>query len=195
MKESIISLNDIYNSCHKSIKSKLKTLEFLPGELIVKQDEPHNFACVLIEGIAKISVMTEEGKSIVVSIIRDWELFGETELFNESTKEFDVEAITCCKVVMIDKEVLFEWLEADFNLVQYMLSQLSRKLNESAKTVVANTLYTLEYRFSILLYSYCNKKNGKLEMDKELVAQFLGTTVRSVNRLIENFEKKKFNKI
>lgn len=83
----------------------IDTVEFAPGECIVKQDEKGDCMFVLVEGSARV-VHRRDGREFELATLKVGDFFGEIALVDSGPRSADVEALTQCKLLRIEHGAL-----------------------------------------------------------------------------------------
>lgn len=179
-------LESFYNSCPYEVKSSFMNKTFEPGEKIIEQGSPGQYVYILTSGNAKVYYVTQSGMSYVQYIYGAWELFGEVEALDNKPSVCNVEAISKCSTLQIENVKFAEWLKLDFSFTKHIMCQLSDKVYAVSETAPINIMYPLEYRFLILAWNNFSKGTDKgLCLTKEILAECMGTSIRSINRVIK----------
>ena len=73
--------------------------QFAKGCTIVKQNDPGNTFYIVISGCAKVTLLHEDGKEIVLSILKKEDFFGELSLLDDEPRS--------ANVIIMEDAVLF----------------------------------------------------------------------------------------
>ncbi|MGM9986203.1 MAG: Crp/Fnr family transcriptional regulator [Bacillaceae bacterium] len=187
-----MTLKGIFENCPSYIKEKFIYEEYVPGDIVMEQDVYMSAGdiYILLQGNMKVTQLSKKGTTLLLCIIKEWELFGDLEVFSQRRTACSVEALSPCKVVKISKSDFLLWLKEDFELVTYLLENYTERLLGLAYLTTTNTVFSLEYRFLILLDSFRTELQMVVPYSKDIIAEMLGTSVRSVNRIIQKLVKK-----
>lgn len=178
------ALSHFLETCPPEIRANMRQLQFLPGEAILSPGFCGEQIFLLVSGQAKLVAHAENGTSVVLSLYNDWELLGELEAFTESVCEKSIVALLPCEVYALEKASFFAWLQLDFEFNRYILNRLSQKLLRlSATSQVSMSGFLREQVAHILL---TNLKDGRyFPYGKQVLAESIGTSIRSLNRVLE----------
>lgn len=133
----------------------VKQMSFNPGELIFKQGDRGNALYFILSGEVDI-VVSSNGKDTTVSILKDYETFGEIALITKQPRTATAMAKTGVQVYKI--------LNTDLFHLAYSFPQLKEKLDQLA----SDRLEDLEERVpeieSQVWYQACVQELGKQKM-------------------------------
>ncbi len=163
----------------------VKRKQFDSGEKIISQGSNARFIYILEEGITKCYVEEKNGKIFIQEFFGAGEIVGEIEVFCETTSFSNVETMTKVKAYQIAKVDFCDLLQKKsvFNIL--LIRALSAKLKDTAIRASYQQSYPLEYNLKKLLQLSSNQTK---QISKTDLAHYLGITVRSLNRAMQ--EKK-----
>lgn len=110
----------------------------------------------------------------------------------DKTYSSNVVAITDCTIKYFTKDIYIDWLKKDFDFSIYINKQLSTKIYLSSEKSSMNILYPLEYCLLKMIWNLLDKNiyNHEVFIPKSDLAESIGTSVRSLNRLLKDLDKK-----
>ena len=158
----------------KQIKAKYK---------IIKQDHNNPYVYVLKTGIAKCYLTDKDGNDFIHEFFGEGQLFGEVEVIHDALSVCSVESINEVQVYAVNK-IYFKALLAD-----------DKKFNNLILKTLTNKIAYKAYRHSYHKYNSINSNFMGLksifpELDlvipKQDIANYLGITLRSLNRVLKN---------
>ncbi len=165
----------------------LKT--FKKGEYIVQQNEKPKIVYIIKKGITKCFITEENGKDYVLDFSSAGEIIGEVELLTHKDQYFStIEALTILEVYVIPK-VVFDQLNNEDNDFNMLIKEvLAHRLMNTSKRSSYQQIYPLLYSVLKIIYDF-----GQLDehISKQDLANYLGITVRSLNRTLQELVDKK----
>lgn len=177
-------LNNFLNTCPDHIKKGFINIKFNTLDKIILQNESSNFVYIITKGSAKVYSLTPNGVKYLEYIYREYELFGELEVFLDKPTLAFVEALEPCDVIKISKELFLKWIAYDRNFSLYINIQTSQKMYNSCINTKANIVYTLKYRLLFFLWRF-SQEHDLYSIHKDIIVEGIGSNVRSVNRVIK----------
>lgn len=116
---------------------------FAAGEEIVSQDHPENglsAGYLVLSGQVQLSLRDEDGRYVPLDIVEPGEYFGEQALGTGESRQMVARALTPIKVVELDRDIFFDFLDAHPASARHAIMGLARRLRE--------TEHVLQYRAS-----------------------------------------------
>lgn len=174
--------------------NELEWRSFSPGEHIYQQGFPLPFLSILVKGKVKIYLTSEEGKRLIVTFNKPFELFGDVELVQQVETLHTIEAVTPVHLGVLSVTLATRWRRKEtFN--EMLLQSISRKFLTKSMTLSFHLLYEADVRLASYLASISHDECGTLikssipKSELKGIAEFIGITVRHQNRCIQSFER------
>jgi cAMP-binding proteins - catabolite gene activator and regulatory subunit of cAMP-dependent protein kinases len=159
------------------------------GEILLRQGEVPEYLYILATGTLKAFLSSSDAKKYLLLIHKSGEITGEIELFENRPCVCTVEALEDCTLLRVSRQDFLSWFERDCNFAFYVNQHFCKKLYMMIQKTSSDILYSLQARFLALLrYDLCASGEA-LRIDKEQIAEQLGTSVRSINRIIRELEE------
>lgn len=105
------------------------------GERIVTQGQPGDSFFVLVKGRVAVSILSPEGREVVLSALSAGDCFGEMALLDEAPRSATVTAAERSELAVLTREAFFELLKGNFVLFRGLLSTFSRRLRHANATI------------------------------------------------------------
>lgn len=105
------------------------------GERIVTQGQPGDSFFVLLKGRLSVSILSPEGREIVLSTLAAGDHFGEMALLDEAPRSATVTAVEKAELAVITREAFFDLLKGNFVLIRALLASYSRRLRHANATI------------------------------------------------------------
>ena len=191
-----VSLVPIFNHLPteqmEEIRKVAVTRSFRKGESIYRAGDPSDTLYILGSGRVRIFRLSESGKEQLLRIMKPGDFMGELALFSESIHEEFAEAMEPTEMCILKRDS-FQKILMEYPTVSLrMLSEFSRRLEESEKKTARIATETVETRIALYLldlYSESGKKSRMtLPMSKKDLASYLGTTPETISRRLADME-------
>lgn len=193
------AVNQIFS---KDLKPYFKLYRIERGDNVYEVHEKLDNFYFLVTGTLKVTIIMENGKTILLRFIKPLGVAGDLEVGVDKTVRTTVSAVTDCHLIGIDIDLLKELTQDDPVFLRYIISSLSRKLSAVSNAMAINLSYPLENRFAGYLLSISNLVDDKRvqeikTFDLKEISTMLGTSYRHLCRVIKDFsdldyiEKKK----
>lgn len=166
------------------------------GQAIVHEGDAGDALFVVVEGLVKVFVTSEEGDEMVLVTLRPPETFGELAVIDGGTRSASAETLEATKVLVLTRSVLLEVLRTDASLTEALLRSLGalvRRLTEQAADLV---FLDLPGRVAKLLLGMADEHGTSdgdalvldLHMTQTDLAGLVGGSRQSVNQILRQFE-------
>lgn len=156
-------------------------------ERIIVQGENISNLYIIKSGIVKCFITENNGKDYILEFLGEGEIIGELEIFNNSQSLTNVETLTDIEVFKIPNQYFIELLQSNWNLNYLILKELATRVAQTASRASYQQNYPLEYSILKLIYLFSVQP---LKLNKQDLADYLGITVRSLNRTLLNLQQK-----
>ena len=163
----------------------IRQVNFAPKDFLMRQGSVLREAYVIAQGVCKISIEEENGKAYILEFLGKGEILGELELLRDTGCLCNVQALEHVCVYSLPKAYFFKLLETDFKLNHLMIQAFAERISNTSKKASFQKLYTLEDTLKEFMRLQVEQQ---LEVSKQDLAEYLGISVRSLNRTLKNME-------
>ena len=105
------------------------------GERIVTQGQPGDSLFVLVKGRVAVSILSPEGREVVLSTLSAGDHFGEMALLDEAPRSTTFTAVERSELAVLTREAFFDLLQGNFVLFRGLLATYSRWLRHANATI------------------------------------------------------------
>jgi len=169
----------------------LSRQESAPAKHLVFQvGEAGDSLHIVLEGRVKVSLLSEEGKEAILSILGAGEVFGEMSLFDGEPRSAAVTTMEPCRFLVLRRQSLLPFLEKRASIMLELIAEMSRRLR-ATNTLVGNLSFlNLSARLARILLNLV-QQYGKvtpkgivigLKLSQEELGHLVGVSRESVNR-------------
>ncbi len=174
------------------IASVAKTRRYAKDDVIFHADESGDVFCVIREGKVKITMISPEGKEIILTMMGPGEFFGEMALLDDAPRSATVVALEPLEVVTIWRSDFLQILADNFSITRKVLSELSKRVRRMSlriESLATMDVYGRLARFFLDLAQQQGKvlDNGYVAVTRpthQAIANMIGTSRETVSRLI-----------
>ena len=140
---------------------------------------------LLVGGNSQLHKNTEDGREVVIRVIKPGDVFAEVVLFEKERYPVSARAVTNADVLVFPKEGIHRLL-AEEGFRNDFIALLMAKQRYLTERIQELTTKDVEYRFFTFLRSqYGELETIKTPLSKKDIAAAIGTTPESLSRLIQ----------
>ena len=153
----------------------LREVSLSKGQILHESGAPAQDVYFLDEGVASLSVSSEDGKEVGLSIVGDESVVGERAIFNDGFFIIRCQMLTEGSGHKVSPEVFREEFDRGEALHDLVLNRIEARITESAQTALCNQVHTLEQRLSRWLLIFADRLHSReLHITQEHMADLLG---------------------
>jgi CRP/FNR family transcriptional regulator, cyclic AMP receptor protein len=167
---------------------------------IVAQDERGDAMYIIARGRVKVSLYGDNGREVILTILKAGEFFGEMALLDDLPRSANVIAIEDSGVLILKRDQFAEHIRYSATTALNVMAELSRRLRR-ADEIIGN-LATLDvYGRVAHTLSELARKDGK-EVEEGIliqsrptqqeIASMIGTSRETVSRVLSEFQRRGF---
>jgi CRP-like cAMP-binding protein len=162
------------------------------GTSLIKQEEAPKNVFIILHGSIKIHLNTTKGTEYLVALEGPGHLIGEIEALETAPATCSVTALTESRVAKISHKAYRRWIEEDHSFALLVNRIITHRLKRMTQRAATHLSYPLEYSVLKLLKMLAVKKDSDtLHISINDIANYLGTNVRSINRILNELRIKK----
>ena len=177
-----------------SIATVAKTRRFAKDDVVFHADESGDIFCLIREGQVKITMISPEGKEIILSLLGPGDFFGEMALLDDEPRSATVVATEPLELVTIWRSDFLQILGENFSITRKVLAEISRRLRSASnriESLATMDVYGRLARFFLDLARDQGKvlDNGYVAVTRpthQAIANMIGTSRETVSRLIHD---------
>jgi CRP/FNR family transcriptional regulator len=146
---------------------------------------------LLTDGNVQLHKNTEDGREVVIRIVKPGEVFAEVVLFEKERYPVSARAVTQAELLVFPREGIHRLLKEE-NFRNGFIGLLMAKQRYLAGRIQELTTQGVEQRFFTFLRSqYGEKEIIHTPLSKKDIAAAIGTTPESLSRLIQRLQEEK----
>ncbi|KJU85534.1 Crp/Fnr family transcriptional regulator [Candidatus Magnetobacterium bavaricum] len=168
--------------------------------VILEQEDTNKHMYIILDGAAKVTKRTEDGKEIILAIRKTGEYFGEISLIDGRTSPAEVKATKNSIVAIISRENFDFMLNSYNQIIRNLLIELTRSLRSAIATIHLFSHNKVEQRLKILFMQFANEhgqenKDGvtlNMVLNRQKIADIIGCSRQSVSEAMSLMEDKEY---
>ena len=180
-----------------SIAAVAKSRRYDKDDVVFHADESGDIFCLIKEGQVKVTMISPEGKEIILTLLGPGDFFGEMALLDNEPRSASVIATEALEILTIWRSDFLHILSENFGITQKVLAELSRRLRNASnriESLATMDVYGRLARFFLDAARTSGKvlDNGYVAVTRpthQAIANMIGTSRETVSRLIHDLMK------
>jgi CRP-like cAMP-binding protein len=173
------------------------------GTQIFAKGDPGNGLMAVLAGNVKISVLSPDGREVVLNIIHPGEIFGEIALLDGRPRTADATAMSDCELAQIDRRDFVPFLRSQPDVVMKFIDILCLRLRHTSEHVEELMFLELPARLAKTLIRLTGeaaeaggtRADRRIEITQREIGQMIGMSRESTNRQLRAWAKRKWIRI
>jgi CRP/FNR family transcriptional regulator, cyclic AMP receptor protein len=162
------------------------------GSVILFQGDPGDSLYVLRQGRAKVVLIGEDGREVILGVLEPGAHFGELALIDDQPRSAHVIAMEDAQLLILRREDFRRRVEANPTVAWALLTELSRRLRRADQKIGGLVLLDVPGRISRLLLDLSQESsNGTIDkpLTHQTIAQMIGASRETVSRAMKEFQQ------
>src|SRR2546430_8269193 len=144
-----------------SVAALAKTRRYAKDDVVFHADESGDVFCLIREGRVKVTMISPEGKEIILSMMGPGDFFGEMSLLDNEPRSATVIATETLDLVTIWRSDFLQILSENFSITKKILAELSKRLRSASNRI--ESLATMDvYGRLARFFLDLARQNGKV---------------------------------
>jgi CRP-like cAMP-binding protein len=162
------------------------------GSLIITQGDAGETLFLIKSGQVKISVVAEDGREVILSVLGPGSFFGEMALLDDQPRSAHVFAMEESVLLGLRREDFRAQLARSPELGVALLRELSRRLRRADDTIASLMLLDVNGRVAHLLLDLAHEEGGEAgivitrRLTHAAIGQMVGASRETVSRTMRN---------
>lgn len=170
---------------------------FAKGEMIILAEESGDALFIIQEGQVKVSILHEDGREYILSLLGQGEVFGELSLLDGRPRSANVVATADTRLIALRRSDFLRLLATVPQIAVSLLEELASRLRRTDHQVEGLALFNVASRLSKTLLQLALERGvetaqGILLKDRpthQQLANMTGTTRETVSRMLKQLER------
>lgn len=179
-----------------TLASRFHAVRYGRGEVVFREGEPAERLLLIDEGKVKLSISHPSGQELLIGVLGRGQIFGELEVIDRGPRAMDARAMEDSRVYALASDDFWTMLENRPALARRLLELMARRLRRADQTSQDLVFFDATTRLARRLLELAEEHGEPLEdqavrilvrVTQEEMAQMIGVTRESANRLIASF--------
>src|SRR5437763_3290000 len=180
-----------------SVAAVAKVRRYAKDDVVFHADESGDIFCLIKEGQVKVTMISPEGKEIILSLLGPGDFFGEMALLDNEPRSATIIATEPLEIVTIWRSDFLHILSENFSITQKVLAELSRRLRSASNRIESLATMDVYGRLARFFLDAARDRgkvleNGYVAVTRpthQSIANMIGTSRETVSRLIHDLMK------
>ncbi len=137
--KEVLSLNPLFKGLEDFYITDLITraeLRSWPGGIqVITEGDEGDAVYFIISGKVKVTLYGEEGREIVLAVLKNCDMFGEMSIMDDKPRSANVEAVTDLSCLVISKTAFLEYLSRHHKVYMRLFAYLTGRLREATRKI------------------------------------------------------------
>jgi CRP/FNR family transcriptional regulator, cyclic AMP receptor protein len=177
-----------------AVAAVAKARRYAKDDVVFYEDESGDVFFLIREGQVKVTMISPEGKEIILSLLGPGDFFGEMALLDDEPRSATVVATQPLELMAIWRSDFLQILADNFSITRKVLAEISRRLRSASSRI--ESLATMDvYGRLARFFLDLAKEQGKVldtgyvavtRPTHQSIANMIGTSRETVSRLIHD---------
>jgi CRP/FNR family transcriptional regulator, cyclic AMP receptor protein len=167
------------------------------GDQIFAKGDPGNSMMAVLRGRVTISAPSPDGRQVVLTVMREGDVFGEIALLDGHERTADATTMTDCELMVVPRRSLLALLERRPDLCIDLLIVLCERLRQTDEQVEDLAFLDLEARIAKVLVRLA-EQNGEgqsptrplgVKISQRALGERVGGSRESVNKHLQELQR------
>lgn len=162
---------------------------YAKNAIIIDEGEKSNCAYIINSGTVKIFLSDENGKRIVLSVLKAKGFFGEMSLIDQEERSAAAMAMEETEVTVISKKNFRDCIQSHPEIAEWIMRGLVARLRDANKKISSLALKDAHERVANMLFEMARNIDGRLVIEEKPTHQHIANTVGSSREMITRILK------
>jgi CRP/FNR family cyclic AMP-dependent transcriptional regulator len=181
-----------------AVAALAKPRKYAKDEVIFHADEVGDVFFLLQSGAVKVTMISPEGKEIILSMLGPGDFFGEMALLDDQPRSASVVTTEPVEVLTIWRHDFLQILAENFSIARKIMAELSRRLRHASYRIESLATMDVYGRLARFFLDLAREQgtvldNGYVAVTRpthQSIANMIGTSRETVSRLIHDLMEK-----
>jgi len=159
------------------------------NSVILFEDDPGDALYMVVAGQVKVVLIGEDGREVILSVLREGDFFGEMALLDDQPRSAHVIAMQDSNLLVLRREDFQRKLQETPTIAFGLLAELSKRLRRADDKIGGLVLLDVNGRVARLLLQMADENDGKSitrRVTHHTIAQMIGSSRETVSRTIRD---------
>jgi CRP/FNR family transcriptional regulator, cyclic AMP receptor protein len=168
--------------------------------VVVSRDEAGNAMYVILKGRMKVVIQGDNGREVILTILKSGEFFGEMSLLDDLPRSASVVAAEDSKLLVLHRAQFAEHMATSPSMALNVMSELSKRLRRADEIISNLALLDVYSRVAHIMIDLAKRDGQEVEEGilirekptQQDIASMIGTSRETVSRVLSEFQRRGF---
>jgi CRP/FNR family transcriptional regulator, cyclic AMP receptor protein len=189
-----ILFRDLATGEREALVNRARIRQFAAGEPIFLMGSLGTSMMAVLSGRVRISIPSNEGREIVLAVLRPSEVFGEIAVLDGKDRTADAHAVTACTLAILERRDVLEFLERQPGAWPRVVEVLCDRLRATDRQMAEVAMQQLPVRLAkaLLRMSYIDtlsRPAERIQVSQRELGNIVGAARESVNKCLNEWQR------
>ncbi len=172
------------------------TRSYDKDQVIILAEEEGDALFIIADGQVKVSIVSEDGREVILSLLGEGAVFGELSLLDGKPRSANVVATQDTELYMVRRADFLQLIYTVPQIAVGLLAELAARLRKTDRKIEGLALLDVTSRISETLLQLADEQGSETEFGVSLeerpthqqLASMSGTTRETVSRVLKRLE-------
>jgi CRP/FNR family transcriptional regulator, cyclic AMP receptor protein len=164
------------------------------GNFLCHRGEPSNVWVGVVDGLVKVTNLSETGKSVTFATFPANSWFGEGSILKQEARKYDIIALRDSRVALMPAVTFFWLLDKSIPFNRFIMNQLNERLGHFLSAFEHDRLDDRDARVAHTIADMLHpqlypSREYRIEISNEELGHLVGTSRPSVSQALQTLEK------
>ncbi|MEQ1558286.1 MAG: Crp/Fnr family transcriptional regulator [Methyloglobulus sp.] len=178
----------------KSLAEKVSKRTYPKNTIVINVGDDSSSMYLIESGSLKVTVSNEDGKELILAILKAGDCFGELSLLDDKPRSASVVALEQCSLVVLHKAVFLQLLEQNPKVAMHVIRYLCLKIRFTNSIAQSLALMDVYARLRDYLYTLATpvEEGGEgtvaIPLTHKEIASRVGSGREVISRILKQLE-------
>ena len=181
--------DDLPDALLREISTHMQLREYARGDVLFWEGDPCAGLHIIEKGNVKLYRVSPQGRQYILRVLSEGETCNEVPAFDGGANPVNVEALSTCRVWVVEPEPLKNLLETHPRFAVKVVRNFGRNLRDLVHRVSEMAFYQVTHRLARLISELPDSDRHGPHWTQEQLAARLGTVREVVARSLKELEQ------
>jgi CRP-like cAMP-binding protein len=171
------------------IRQAVREKGYPRGSVILFEHDPGDALYVVIGGQVKVVLIAEDGREVILALLKEGDFFGEMSLIDDQPRSAHVIATEDAQLLVLRRDDFLACMDDMPRIALGLLRALSRRLRQADDKIGGLVLLDVNGRLARLLLDLADEDDGQhitRRVTHHTLAQMIGSSRETVSRTLRD---------